>query len=183
MGKIRYSAEIPRGYGNFRKTRLPLGNLFALDQGVIYLEQFAGEPVEILINNKLIALGEVHWQRPVWGKDNPANFCPLRGGSGRIFRLEKQEMDHGTGIYRYFSGGGSEYLQILNRCALRLEEKPTDRESLGGLPVVHSLKGMAGTMGYQNIMKITHCLENILEELQAGAIVPNPSTMDIIFEG
>ena len=42
------------------KTRLPLGNLFALDQGgVIYLEQFAGEPVEILINNKLIALGEV----------------------------------------------------------------------------------------------------------------------------
>lgn len=42
------------------RTRAPLGNLFALDQGgVIYLDQLAGEPVEIRINDKLIARGEV----------------------------------------------------------------------------------------------------------------------------
>ncbi|NMA91934.1 MAG: chemotaxis protein CheA [Firmicutes bacterium] len=94
--------------------------------------------------------------------------------------MDRQEQEY----IDIFQAEAGEYLQILNRCALRLEEKPTDRESLQeAFRVVHSLKGMAGTMGYQNIMKITHCLENILEELQAGAIVPNPSTMDIIFEG
>jgi len=42
------------------KSKMPLGKLFTLNQGgIITLDQLAGEPVEIRINNKLIARGEV----------------------------------------------------------------------------------------------------------------------------
>ena len=42
------------------RTRVPLGVLFALDcGGLIDLAQLASEPVEVLINDKLIAKGEI----------------------------------------------------------------------------------------------------------------------------
>lgn len=42
------------------KTRIPLGKLFTLNQGsIIALEQAAGNPVEIRVNNELVARGEV----------------------------------------------------------------------------------------------------------------------------
>lgn len=42
------------------KTRAPLGELFALNRGsIISLDQAAGSPVEILINNRPVARGEV----------------------------------------------------------------------------------------------------------------------------
>ena len=42
------------------KTRMPLGKLFALGKGgVIDLDGYADEPVELLVNGKLVARGEV----------------------------------------------------------------------------------------------------------------------------
>ncbi|HHX87533.1 MAG TPA: chemotaxis protein CheA [Firmicutes bacterium] len=82
-----------------------------------------------------------------------------------------------------FQSEAGEYLQILNRCALQLEEEPQDKQSLQeAFRAVHSLKGMAGTMGYRQIMEIAHYLENLLEELKSGSIEPSPLTMDLLFE-
>ncbi len=82
-----------------------------------------------------------------------------------------------------FQSEAGEYLQILNQCALQLEQEPSNTQSLQeAFRAVHSLKGMAGTMGYRQITEITHCLENLLEELKSGAVDPSPSTMDVLFE-
>ncbi len=82
-----------------------------------------------------------------------------------------------------FQSEAGEYLQILNRCVLRLEREPQNRQSiLEAFRAVHSLKGMAGTMGYEPIMGMAHCLENLLEELKTGKAESNPFTADLLFE-
>ena len=82
-----------------------------------------------------------------------------------------------------FQYEANEYLEVLNRCALRLEKEPDHKESLQeAFRAVHSLKGMAGTMGYQQMMRVTHCLENLLEDLKSGAVESSPAVMDILFE-
>ncbi len=82
-----------------------------------------------------------------------------------------------------FQCEANEYLGILNRCALRLEKEPGHGESLQeAFRAVHSLKGMAGTMGYRQVMHITHYLENMLEDLRSGSIAATPGIMDILFE-
>ncbi len=60
-GKLDMVKEIPLEITVYLgKTRIPLGNLFTLGQGgIICLDQLAGEAVEILINDKPIAKGEV----------------------------------------------------------------------------------------------------------------------------
>lgn len=41
-------------------TRLPLGDLFALDRGgIVELDCHAGDPVEVLTGDRLLALGEI----------------------------------------------------------------------------------------------------------------------------
>ena len=37
-------------------------------------------------------------------------------------------------------------------------------------------------MGYQQMMRVTHCLENLLEDLKSGAVESSPAVMDILFE-
>ncbi len=82
-----------------------------------------------------------------------------------------------------FSSEAGEYLQILNRCALRLEKEPEHMQSIQeAFRAVHSLKGMAGTMGYGQITEITHSLENLLEDLKSGNVYPNTVVMDVLFE-
>lgn len=50
---LKVSAELGR-------TRMSIRNILALTQGaVVELSKFAGEPLEILVNDKLIARGEV----------------------------------------------------------------------------------------------------------------------------
>ncbi len=82
-----------------------------------------------------------------------------------------------------FQCEANEYLEVLNRCALQLEKEPHHRESLQeAFRAIHSLKGMAGTMGYQQVMEISHCLENLLDDIKSETIKADPETMDILFE-
>lgn len=82
-----------------------------------------------------------------------------------------------------FQSEAGEYLQILNRCVLQLEQEPQSRQILQeAFRAVHSLKGMAGTMGYERIMGAAHGLENLFEELKVGTVKPGPMTVDLLFE-
>ncbi|MDZ4132598.1 MAG: Hpt domain-containing protein, partial [Dethiobacteria bacterium] len=68
-----------------------------------------------------------------------------------------------------FQAEANEYMQVLNQCLLNLEKDPQDREELlESFRVVHSLKGMAGTMGYQHVTNIAHGLENFMEDFKTG---------------
>lgn len=74
-------------------------------------------------------------------------------------------------------------LQTLNESLLNLENNPTDAETLNAIfRVAHTLKGMAGTMGFVKMQKLTHTLENVLSEIRAGNLLVNSNIVDILFQ-
>jgi two-component system, chemotaxis family, sensor kinase CheA len=82
-----------------------------------------------------------------------------------------------------FQAEATEYMQVLNQCLLNLEKDPQDREELlESFRAVHSLKGMAGTMGYQHVTNIAHGLENFMEDFKTGEREPCPEILDLLFE-
>ncbi|NLW39360.1 MAG: chemotaxis protein CheA, partial [Tissierellia bacterium] len=62
--------------------------------------------------------------------------------------------------------------------------KDTGNESLVNeiFRVAHTLKGMAGTMGFTNMANLTHEMENVLDGIRNKEIVLTEDVIDIIFE-
>jgi len=76
-----------------------------------------------------------------------------------------------------------EHLQLLNQSLLGLETNPKDMKILNEIfRVAHTLKGMAGTMGYKGIASLTHQMENVLDAIRNGKVEVNTSIVDILFE-
>ena len=74
-------------------------------------------------------------------------------------------------------------LQTLNENLLNLENNPTDIETLNAIfRVAHTLKGMAGTMGFVKMQKLTHTLENVLSEIRVGNLTVDSNIVDILFQ-
>ena len=77
-----------------------------------------------------------------------------------------------------------EYLQNLNDTLLKLEETPEDMELINdAFRALHTLKGMAGTMGFNNMAKLCHSLENVLDRARNGEIKITSDLLDRIFAG
>lgn len=76
-----------------------------------------------------------------------------------------------------------EHLQSLNENLLLLEKSSDDKEILNEIfRMAHTLKGMAGTMGFSHMQKLTHDMENVLSEIRSGKILVNPDIVDILFK-
>ncbi len=76
-----------------------------------------------------------------------------------------------------------EHLQSLNENLLSLEKSPDNMEILNEIfRVAHTLKGMAGTMGFNNMQKLTHDMENVLSEIRTGKIHINADIVDVLFK-
>lgn len=76
-----------------------------------------------------------------------------------------------------------EQIDSLNRALLELERNPEKGEVLGEIfRSVHTLKGMAATMGYEQLTDITHELENLLDQLRSRAVTVSERVMDVLFE-
>lgn len=74
-------------------------------------------------------------------------------------------------------------LQSLNEHLLNLEHTPDDAQILNEIfRVAHTLKGMAGTMGYVKMQKLTHNIENVLSDIRSGKIHVNSDMLDILFQ-
>jgi two-component system, chemotaxis family, sensor kinase CheA len=76
-----------------------------------------------------------------------------------------------------------EHLQSLNQSLLGLETKPKDMQILNEIfRVAHTIKGMAGTMGYVKMTKLTHQMENVLDDIRHSKIDVNTYIIDVLFE-
>lgn len=76
-----------------------------------------------------------------------------------------------------------ENLQTLNESLLNLENNPDDIETLNAIfRVAHTLKGMAGTMGFVKMQKLTHTVENVLSEIRAGKLAVDSGIVDTLFQ-
>ncbi len=77
-----------------------------------------------------------------------------------------------------------EHLQSLNEHILILEKEPENEDTINEIfRAVHSLKGMAGTMGYKNMQRLAHDLENAFQEIRNGNMKVQAKLVDILFRG
>ncbi len=77
-----------------------------------------------------------------------------------------------------------EHLQSLNQHILVLEREPENEETINEIfRAAHSLKGMAGTMGYKRMQRLTHDMENVFSEIRAGKMKATSALVDILFRG
>lgn len=75
-----------------------------------------------------------------------------------------------------------EHLQSLNESLLKLEQNPQDIATLNEIfRVAHTIKGMAGTMGFNKMAKLTHDMENVLHALRNNEIKVTPNLVDTLF--
>ena len=82
-----------------------------------------------------------------------------------------------------FLAEANEYMQLLNDCLMNMEENPQDAESLQEIfRLVHSLKGMAGTMGFDLLKQVAHDLENFMEQFKGNEHLLNSEIVDFFFE-
>lgn len=82
-----------------------------------------------------------------------------------------------------FVSESKEHVQAMNDNLLKLENAPDDVSIVNEIfRSAHTLKGMAGTMGYTDLMTLTHQLENVLDELRNGKIHFSSDLLDLIFE-
>jgi two-component system chemotaxis sensor kinase CheA len=66
-----------------------------------------------------------------------------------------------------FLAEAQEHLQELNLAIVRLEDNPRDRDTVDEIfRAAHSLKGMSATMGFAQIAKLTHEMEDVFELLR-----------------
>jgi len=76
-----------------------------------------------------------------------------------------------------------EHLQNLNTQILELEADPEGEDTIKEIfRAAHSLKGMAGTMGYKRMQNLTHDMENVFTEVRNGNIKVKPDMIDVLFK-
>ncbi len=76
-----------------------------------------------------------------------------------------------------------EHLQNLNTQILNLEADTENMDTVNEIfRAAHSLKGMAGTMGYKRMQNLTHDMENVFSEVRNGNIKVQPEMVDVLFQ-
>ncbi len=82
-----------------------------------------------------------------------------------------------------FLDESKEHLQSLNTQILELEQDSENMDTINEIfRAAHSLKGMAGTMGYKRMQNLTHDMENVFSEVRNGNIKVQPNMIDILFQ-
>ncbi|MFC4023887.1 chemotaxis protein CheW [Oceanobacillus longus] len=75
-----------------------------------------------------------------------------------------------------------EHLQAVNDNILKLEKQPQDLNLVNEIfRSAHTLKGMAATMGYEDIASLTHKMENVLDLIRNHKLTVSTAIIDIIF--
>lgn len=76
-----------------------------------------------------------------------------------------------------------EHLQNLNTQILALEQDSENMDTINEIfRAAHSLKGMAGTMGYKRMQTLTHDMENVFSEVRTGNIKVTAPMIDTLFQ-
>jgi two-component system chemotaxis sensor kinase CheA len=82
-----------------------------------------------------------------------------------------------------FIDESNEHLQNLSDQLMVLEKEPENTDTINEIfRAAHSLKGMAGTMGYKRMQNLTHDMENVFSEVRNGNIKVNAEMVDCLFQ-
>ena len=82
-----------------------------------------------------------------------------------------------------FNDESSEHIQTLSDCIMTLEQEPDNKDTINEVfRAAHSLKGMAGTMGFKRMQHLTHDMENVFQEVRSDKIKVDSSMIDLLFK-
>jgi two-component system, chemotaxis family, sensor kinase CheA len=75
-----------------------------------------------------------------------------------------------------------EHLRACNQALLEWERDPAAVEPVDGLfRAIHTIKGMAATMGYDTVAHVAHSAENLLDALRTGRVTVTPGVLQLLF--
>jgi two-component system, chemotaxis family, sensor kinase CheA len=81
-----------------------------------------------------------------------------------------------------FVAESREHLKACNSSLLEWEKDPAAEEPVSRLfRAIHTIKGMAATMGYSAVAQLAHRTENLLDGLRQGRLQAGPSTFQLLF--
>ncbi|MCA9765226.1 MAG: chemotaxis protein CheA [Carnobacterium sp.] len=92
-------------------------------------------------------------------------------------------MDENSKYLELFFEEADEHLQSLNEQVLELEKKPEQSEIVDVMfRSAHTIKGMAATMGFDTMTKLTHNMENVFDLLKSATIQADEQSIALIFD-
>lgn len=81
-----------------------------------------------------------------------------------------------------FLAESRDHIQQSNRQLLVWERSPGESEPVQALfRSIHTLKGMAASLGYTRLANLAHALEHVLGAVRDGHVVPSPDLIDAVF--
>jgi two-component system chemotaxis sensor kinase CheA len=76
-----------------------------------------------------------------------------------------------------------EHIQTLSDQMMILEQEPENQDAISEIfRAAHSLKGMAGTMGYKRLQHLTHVTEDCFSDIRSGSMAVTSELMDVLFQ-
>jgi len=77
-----------------------------------------------------------------------------------------------------------EHLQSISQLIVSLEKDPNNEEDIQALfRSAHSVKGMAASMGYNDVAELSHKMEDMMDFFRKGEKVFSADAADLILEG
>ena len=77
-----------------------------------------------------------------------------------------------------------EHLDGIDQQLMEYEQNPEDSSMIDGIfRAIHSIKGSSGFLNLDDINKLSHRLETLLDQLRKGEKSVSPEIMDVLFQG
>ena len=77
----------------------------------------------------------------------------------------------------------AEHIQSLSDCIMILEKEPGNKDTINEIfRAAHSLKGMAGTMGFKRMQHLTHDMEDVFQEVRSDKVRVTSELIDLLFQ-
>jgi len=81
-----------------------------------------------------------------------------------------------------FLAESREHLSSCNHLLLKWERDPAGTEAVGGLfRSIHTIKGMAATMGFTGVAELAHRMESLLDALRQARLTADEATFQLLF--
>jgi two-component system chemotaxis sensor kinase CheA len=81
-----------------------------------------------------------------------------------------------------FLAESREHLSSCNHLLLKWERDPAASDAVGGLfRSIHTIKGMAATMGFTGVAELAHRMENLLDALRQARLTADGATFQLLF--
>ncbi|MEN2998876.1 MAG: chemotaxis protein CheA [Brevinematia bacterium] len=87
-------------------------------------------------------------------------------------------------LEKVFIDESVDMIQTYEMSILRLEENPKDVEAINSaFRAVHTLKGGSASMGYNNLAKLSHVIEDLLDSVRSEKISLTQQIISVLFDG